>query len=160
MEMEVRWPATWVGTWVAADGKTVVVEPNPTGSGVTVTVAPAPHRPPYVKDLLDGTAQAVGRLPAACIVDGDGRRCLEIEAGTVGVGPTYRLHAMTDGPTGRWLAPSTAAVADVVLVPNTVIGLYDDHDDDQGVPWAHPLQPLRWAATTGGDGPQGDADHA
>jgi hypothetical protein len=31
----------------------------------------------------------------------------------------------------------------LVLVPNIAIGLFDDFDDDLGVPWAYPLDRLR-----------------
>lgn len=47
-----------------------------------------------------------------------------IEAGMVGIGPTVELR-----DTGG------------ALVPRVSMGLYDDYEDDLGVPWAFPLGP-------------------
>lgn len=38
--------------------------------------------------------------------------------------------------------------SDLVLVPEVTMGMYDDWDDDLGVPWAFPLAPLRWDPST------------
>ena len=70
---------------------------------------------------------------------------MEIEAGTPELGPTYRLYsAVEPTPGARAAATDTTDVADVILVPNTSIGLYDDWEDDLGVSWALPLEPLQW----------------
>jgi hypothetical protein len=54
---------------------------------------------------------------------------LTIEAGVVGLGPTYRLRRAENDR----------------LLPSVGMGLYDDYDDDLGVPWAFPLEPYRRA---------------
>jgi hypothetical protein len=137
------WPSSWVGTWTAQDGKTVTI--GQSTRGMTVTVRPAPDQPSYLSaELLEGGTKRIERLPASCQVDNEGRRYLEIEAGSPGLGPTYRLYAAVEGPEGLRKAHDDAAVDRLVLVPNTMIGLYDDWDDDLGVPWAYPLDPRRW----------------
>jgi hypothetical protein len=136
------WPASWVGTWVAADGKTVRLVR--TDEGITVTVAPGPGRAPYRSaPLLRGGIRRIERRPGSCWIDDRERRYLEIEAGTRGLGPTYRLYpAVQDGEHLRHAGIDTA-VDLLLLLPNTGIGLYDDWEDDLGVPWAYPLRPLR-----------------
>lgn len=105
--------AQWPGEWV---GWWVAEDGKAVriDPGPQVTVAPARDAEPYI------TASAI------CERDEDGLH-LEIEAGIAGLGPAYRLYPTDDG---------------AVLRPQTVMGLYDDYDDDLGVPWAYPLLPL------------------
>ena len=130
-----------MGTWVADDGKTVVITPH--GRGFTVTVRPGPGLDPCTSaELLDGGTKLIEDLPAQCHLR-DGRvRYLEIEAGTPGLGPTYRLYATVQPPQGPRPAKPWIPARRIVLVPSPSIGLYDDWDDDLGVPWAYPLLPL------------------
>lgn len=145
MERIAGWPTSWTGTWVAPDVKTVRLIHD--DDGISVTVSPGPDQPPYLSaPLLDGGTKRIERLPASINIDEDGRRYLEIEAGTPGLGPTYRLYAAVEEHGDLRLAPVDVAADRLVLYPNTVIGLYDDFDDDLGVPWAEPLMPLRWQA--------------
>jgi hypothetical protein len=138
-----RWPKAWRGTWRAEDGKTVEIAIK--RRDVRVTVRPAPDASPYVTaELLGGGRNTVEELVATCFVDDDGRKYLEVEAGTDELGPTYRLYAATEQGDTRRAAPESAPPSEVVLVPNTSIGLYDDWEDDQGVPWAFPLEPMRF----------------
>lgn len=143
MPTESRWPKYWVGRWTAPDGKTVAIEG--THGAYTVSVAPTWDMATYESaELLGGGTTRIERLVAQCFIDEDGRRYLEIEAGSPGLGPTYRLYAAVDDEAGLRLAADDVAVRDIVLMPNTSIGLYDDYEDDLGVPWAHPLEPMRW----------------
>ncbi|GIJ29190.1 hypothetical protein Vqi01_43520 [Micromonospora qiuiae] len=135
MERIPGWPSAWAGTWVAPDGKTVRLIHE--DCGITVTVSPDPDQPPY---------QGVERVPGTCHVDEQGRRYLEVEAGVPGIGPTYRLYAAVEGVAGLSIAPADVDVDRLVLHPSTSIGLYDDWEDDLGVPWAYPLESLRWQA--------------
>ncbi|HEX3787446.1 MAG TPA: hypothetical protein VHW44_06260 [Pseudonocardiaceae bacterium] len=132
------------GWWVAADGKAVLLEQ--VAGRTVVTVAPARDAEPYVSaELLRGGRKRIHRLPAADGRDRDHHRFLEVEAGTPTVGPTYRLlpGVMTSG---GWQALSDERPSsEIVLLPEVGLGLYDDWDDDLGVPWAFPLIPLRWA---------------
>src|SRR5262245_26931959 len=86
-----RWPRPWFGTWVATDFKTVSIGWN--GDEITITVRPSPCHAPYRSaELLDGSTRQIDHLPARCRFDDQGRRYLEAEAGTSGLGPTYRLY--------------------------------------------------------------------
>ncbi|MFD1321082.1 hypothetical protein [Micromonospora sonneratiae] len=145
MERIEGWPTSWTGTWVAPDGKTIRLVHGE--HGIAVTVSPGPDQPAYLSaPLLDDSTKRIERLPASVNVDEDGRRYLEIEAGTPGLGPTYRLYAVVENAGRLRIAPVDVPVDRLVLYPNSVIGLYDDFDDDLGVPWAEPLLPLRWRA--------------
>ncbi|HEX5596848.1 MAG TPA: hypothetical protein VFX61_12665 [Micromonosporaceae bacterium] len=139
------WPTSWAGTWVAPDAKTVRLIRE--DRGIFVTVSPGPDQPPYLSaPLLDGGTKRIERLPASFQVDEEGRRYLEIEAGEPGLGPTYRLYAAVEDAAGLRIARGEVSVDRLVLYPNTAIGLYDDWDDDLGIPWAYPLSPLWWRA--------------
>jgi len=135
------WPTSWQGTWVSADGKAVTIEFD--SQVAMVTVRPGVGLPAYGSaPLLDGGTKAMEQLVAACHLDERGLY-LDIEAGTPELGPTYRLYAAIESPTGWCAAPSDVRVDQIVLLPATMIGLYDDYEDDLGVPWAYPLTPLR-----------------
>lgn len=139
-----RWPNAWTGVWIARDAKTVTIGLR--ADEPIVTVAPGPEAPPYESSqLLGGGTKLIDKLPAACWVDGDGRLYLEVEAGTDQLGPTYRLYAAQAHSESFKRAEPNLAPGDLVLIPNTSIGLYDDYDDDLGVPWAYPLEPMRRA---------------
>jgi hypothetical protein len=117
------------GWWVAADGKAVLIEY--VEGRTLVTVAPDLGAPCYRSaELLHGGRADIRRLPAES-GDADGDPVLRVEAGTPGLGPTYGLR-VTRGEAGE-----------LVLLPGVGMGLYDDYDDDLGVPWAFPLLPLR-----------------
>lgn len=136
------WPNSWLGTWVSTDGKAVTIESD--DRALTVTIRPGVGLAPCVSaTLLGGGTKAIERLAAVCHLDHKRGRYLEVEAGTAEIGPTYRLYAAIDSPEGWRTANDDVPVDQLVLIPNTTIGLYDDFDDDLGVPWAYPLLPLR-----------------
>jgi len=137
-------PASWTGWWVAEDGKAVLLERDE--AGVLVSVFPQRGAPPYRTSRFLAFRRRIRRRRASCEWD-DRKRFLEIEAGLTGLGPTYRLYPAVEDGSGRRAAPDGTPVEDVILLPNTSIGLYDDFSDDQGVAWAHPLLPLRYAGT-------------
>lgn len=108
-----------------------------------MTVRPSLQEAPYSSaELLGGGTKRIERLAATSCVDAEGRMYLEIEAGTNGVGPTYRLYAAEQTDSELRRATGATSADALVLEPNTSIGLYDDWEDDIGVPWAQPLQPL------------------
>ena len=138
-------PDALAGWWVADDGKAVLLERH--GDGLVVTVCPAVGAPPYRSARLVLRRRRIRRLPGEWVVDGQDRTCLQIEAGIRGAGPTYRLHPALETPDGDLHpAPPGTAADQLVLVPATGVGLYDEYEDDLGVPWAEPLMPLRRAA--------------
>lgn len=143
--MPRTWPPAWTGRWIAEDFKTVTIEDG--SDHPRVTVASGPMAPPYRSaELLGGGTKLIDGLDGTCWIDDEDRIYLEVEAGTSGIGPTYRLYAaQVDGESFQRASPDLDA-PDLVLVPNTSIGLYDDFEDDLGVPWAYPLGPMRWAS--------------
>ncbi|GAA5190320.1 hypothetical protein GCM10023322_45180 [Rugosimonospora acidiphila] len=115
-----------------------------------MTARPGPGQAPYRSaQLLDDGTKPIEDLPARCDTDQRGHRYLEVEAGTVNLGPTYRLYAAREEADELRGAADDLPVERLVLVPEIVMGLYDDYDDDLGVPWAYPLRPLRWARPSG-----------
>lgn len=149
MQQEASWPPSWVGWWVAADGKAVLIEISE--EKVLVSVAPDRSSGPYESAiLLAGDVKRIENLEASVGFDDQEGRFLEIEAGSADVGPTYRLFAACElSPGTLTRADDAQNVADVILVPTTSMGLYDDQEDDLGVPWALPLEPLRWTEPGG-----------
>jgi hypothetical protein len=140
--MAISLPDHWIGWWEAEDGKAVFLERGK--GGVLITVAPAQGSSPYQSArLLSGRRKRIRRLRASCLADEAGRRYLEIEAGTNDLGPTYRLYPVVARAGRLEAAPDDAPRTDVVLLPEVNIGLYDDWDDDLGVPWAEPLLPFQ-----------------
>lgn len=140
--MHRHWP--WVGTWIAADLKTITIARE--GQGLTVTVSPGPDQVPYTgAPLPDGSEKTIDRLPAHCHTD-RGLLYLQVEAGIPGIGPTYHLYGVVDGASGYRAANEKVPAEQLTLLPDTGIGFYDDWEDDLGVPWAYPLQPLKWRA--------------
>lgn len=134
-----------VGRWVAQDGKTVILE---AGCDILlVTVSPAVDASPYRSaELLGGGTKLIDRLPARVGVDTDGVRHIEIEAGTPEVGPTYRLYPALPAESGGYRpAEDDAEPTKLILLPNRSTGLYDEWEDDLGIPWALPLEPLHWS---------------
>lgn len=89
----------------------------------------------------------VHRLPGLADRGPRGGLRLSVEAGTAGLGPMYHLYPRARGADGA-LTPPTGdePPSGLVLVPDVTGGLYDEWEDDLGVPWAHPLEPLTWAA--------------
>ena len=106
----------FLGLWLDPSGRSLSIE----------------RRDPVVRDRssFDVTVRVTGP-------DGHGEDFLArlhdgglvVEAGVVGLGPTYRLTRTDDDR----------------LVPEVGMGLYDDFEEDLGVPWAFPLEPYRRA---------------
>jgi len=141
----MKWPKKWVGTWTAEDGKSVTVSFH--GRRPTVTVRPSTDAAPYESsELLHGGVKPISDLEAKPELDNEGRIRLSVEAGTPELGPQYQLYPAIASEDGGWKRPTGAEkVSLITLLPNTSIGLYDDYEEDLGVPWALPLEPLRWA---------------
>ena len=116
--------APFLGRWTDDAGRGVTIEPR--GDGALVSVRDAAGAP-FQRTLLEGASTTVA-MPAAVSEEGT----LVVEVGTPGVGPTYVLEAVGGA-----------------LLPSVHIGLYDDWEDDLGVPWAQPLSPYRPADRIG-----------
>lgn len=123
-----------VGWWVASDDKALLIERGPKNA-LFLSVHPSRAAPPYRSAvLLDGTRKAIHR----CAVSLTPPVVLTVEAGTDGLGPTYSVHpGLWDGE--AWVPTLDLANRGIALIPSVTIGLYDEWEDDLGVPWAFPL---------------------
>jgi hypothetical protein len=129
----------FLGLWIDTQGRALFVKR--VGDGVRVSVAPGITAAPYKQSGLVfdfPTNDLEARLSK------QQSQTLEVEAGSPGLGPTYRLERTSsgnrDGNPRRF--PETSGDR---LLPSVHMGLYDDYDDDFGVPWAFPLEPYRRA---------------
>jgi hypothetical protein len=121
----------YAGLWLDEGGRVLDISPS-TALEAVVTVSPSLAAPCYP---AEGTLAFDTRARPATVYRGDGETPrLMVEVGMEGLGPTYQLTfaAHDDGS--------------AVLIPHVGIGLYDDFEDDLGVPWAFPLAPYRRAS--------------
>jgi hypothetical protein len=75
----------------------------------------------------------------------DGNTCrLRLE--WKGVGPTYRLYFVVEEENQKLrVATSDDLIEKIKIIPDIGMGLYDDWEDDLGVPWALPLSDYKKA---------------
>lgn len=127
-------PDAWLGAWASADGRVVTLERD--DGRLAVSVSPAVGTPPYREPSAD-------RLPATWLDLGRGDFGVRAEVGAseglAGAGPTFDLRFMVAGRAATVSDPITQISA----IPSVGMGLYDDYDDDLGVPWAFPLVPFQ-----------------
>jgi hypothetical protein len=122
----------YAGLWLDAHGRVLDIMPG-NETEAAVTIAPGLDQEFYRGDGLHGAIDMKER-PATVYRQGGETPRLMVEIGVVGLGPTYQL---------------TFAAADdgsAILIPHVGIGLYDDFEDNLGVPWAFPLAPYRRAS--------------
>lgn len=107
------------GLWVDAIGRACRIAPVRPDRAL-VTVAPSVRQPFYERaGWCPRTADLVARWRGDRLV---------VEAGVIDLGPTYELVPRGDE-----------------LDPEVGLGLYDDYEDDRGVPWAFPISAYRRA---------------
>lgn len=129
-------PDAWLGEWTVPDGRVLTIGRE--RERLRVTLRPQRGAAPFSNPSAD-------ELPATWMNLGKAGWGLRAEVGAAeglaGLGPTYDLVFVHDGA-GR---PATRVdpLSEVRAVPNVMMGLYDDYEDDLGVPWAAPLEP--WA---------------
>ena len=122
----------YAGLWLDEHGRVLDIVPG-NETEAAVTIAPSLEQSCYRCDGLLGAIDMKERPANVYRRDGETAR-LMVEVGVVGLGPTYQL---------------TFAAADdgtAILIPHVGIGLYDDFEDDLGVPWAFPLAPYKRAS--------------
>lgn len=112
----------FAGLWVDALGRILVLEVE--GEDGFISVYPSKDGAATAIDLLDGKRTTERMKGEFGTTKKEGNLILTVEAGTPGLGPTYQL---------EWV--------DGRLIPHAGMGLYDDYDDDLGMPWAFPLLP-------------------
>lgn len=130
-------PDGWLGLWKAADGKVVLIDRD--GYRYAVTIAPKWDAPCYPRPEPQKPWKRTWKLPAEWSEDENLGMFLQVEAGTPGIGPTYRLAFLahdSDGTTR--LATARDPIQQIAAVPSIGAGVEGDAD----VPWAMPLADL------------------
>jgi hypothetical protein len=99
---------------------------------------------PYQIDLLGDEKKNTEKLTGQFTKDTNGNPILEVEAGSNGIGPTYDLYFLTAKDKDEFkLSKSKDDIEEIIIRPNVGMGLYDDWEDDLGVPWAFPLDDFK-----------------
>jgi len=120
----------FLGLWVDPRGRVLFVGPakrdgrNESQLEAEVTLTDGVTGTAFQAKGLGLRKRPTRDLPAT-VADGE----LRVEVGDVGLGPTLHLQLGPDG----------------LLVPRVQMGLYDDWEEDLGVPWAFPLETYRRA---------------
>ena len=122
----------WCGDWVDKEGKRISIKARGNHHyKVTIQSSSGEY---FNLNLLIGKRKTKNLL-GVITIDKDRHRYMQIEAGTKGIGPTYRLYPAEK--TSQGIKPLNEPID--ILLPNVGLGLYDDWEDDLGVPWAFPL---------------------
>lgn len=132
-----RFPDRWLGDWVTPDGRVMLIER--VGDSLRVTLRASAGAQPFSNPSADA-------LPARWMILGEQGLGLRVEVGAseglAGLGPTYDVRFVHENN-----RPATSAdpVTAIQAEPSVTMGLYDDWEDDLGVPWAMPLEPWHHA---------------
>ena len=131
----------YVGTWCDDLGRRLRIRESIDPYSFDVSVSDAKGQP-YTLRLLDDISRSTLNLSAALEAE-DGKRLLQVEAGSYHLGLTYNLQlgVMRDGVLHA--ARLWDFWRELLLVPSVGVGLYDNWEDDLGVPWAFPLRVWR-----------------
>lgn len=131
-------PNNWCGLWMDKNGKQLLIEKKPFNR-YFVTILNN-NGLPYKIDLLNNTQIDTVKLKGQFSKDTYGNPLLQVEAGTNGIGPTYDLYFLYQKHDKTLLATNTIDIDNLIINPKIGMGLYDDWEDDLGVPWALPLE--------------------
>ena len=135
-------PDLWFGHWVDKNGKQLIIETLHKDS-YYVSILDQ-NGQPYKIDLLDNKITQTIKLKAIVDKDTNNNYILQVEAGTEDIGPTYNLYFLTiDKDGNKRLANSNDDLKNIFITPNVGLGLYDDFEDNLGVPWAFPLEDFK-----------------
>lgn len=133
-------PDSWMGLWQDAIGRVMQIDRGKKDGMYQVCIAPAQGKKLHKKKMR------------ACISWDQKRSCnyLQVEAGFSNLGPTYNLFFATCTSPLKTLDDTSAqfriasledSVDTLALLPEVSMGLYDDYEDDLGVPWGFPYHP-------------------
>jgi len=129
-------PDDWCGLWVDEDGKAIFIK----------KIAPKVFKVTIVLNLLNQLHKKrlhikknLKNLTANWVLDINRKiNRLQIEAGIENLGPTYNLYVNVSPERSNDLSK-------IELMPEVKMGLYDDWEDDFGVPWGFPYKSYRKA---------------
>ena len=138
----------FLGLWIAEDGKSLLIEED--NGQYCVSVAPDLNTPYYKRPHLFIIGSRTHKIAATWNTDENEYPFLQVEAGANGIGPTYHLIFTVKNPDQVEpefvLAKENDNIDKIYALPETQIGLYDDWEEDLGIPWAKPLLPFRHAS--------------
>tara|TARA_B100000678_G_C18215734_1_gene505209 strand:+ start:1510 stop:2013 length:504 start_codon:yes stop_codon:yes gene_type:complete len=137
-------PKAWCGLWADRNGKQVLIE-STKHHFYAVTVLDSGGEPFKIQLPGDTPKNTIG-LTGSFGRDASGNPTLQVEAGINDLGPTYNLYFLVaeSGQKLR-LARNSDDLRHIIIKPNVGMGLYDDWEDDLGVPWAFPLEDFKKA---------------
>lgn len=131
-------PKAWCGTWIDKNGKQIKID-STKHDFYSLTILDKVGNPFEIKLLGDNTKKTIG-LVGRFTKDSYENPILQVEAGTNEIGPTLNLYFLALNENGEQrLARNSDKSEDIILKPDVGMGLYDDWEDDLGVPWAFPL---------------------
>jgi len=135
-------PRSWCGIWTDKNGKHIEIR-STAHDFYSVTILDKNNNP-YQIDLLGDEKKNTEKLTGEFTKDTNGNPILQVEAGSNGIGPTYDLYFLTEKEKDDFkLANNKDDIAKIIIRPNVGMGLYDDWEDDLGVPWAFPLDDFK-----------------
>ena len=135
-------PEPWCGIWIDQDGKHLDIR-STEHDFYSVTILDK-FGQPYQIVLLGGEKKNTKKLTGQFTKDTNGNPILQVEAGSNGIGPTYDLCFLTTKDKDEVkLSKNKDDIEKVVIKPNVGMGLYDDWEDDLGIPWAFPLNDFK-----------------
>lgn len=135
-------PKSWLGYWVDKNGKTLEIKE---GKQNTYLVSVKDKEGDYFSiRLLEDKKKNTSDLIGTFGLDNNQNPFLQIEAGVDGLGPTFNLYFLTIKENREYrLARDTDKLEKLRIRPSVGLGLYDDWEDDLGVPWAYPLEEFK-----------------
>ncbi|MUP16829.1 hypothetical protein [Ancylomarina euxina] len=135
-------PKSWCGQWTDKNGKHLIIR-STLHDFYSVTILDKKGNPYEIK-LLGDEKKETKKLTGKFTKDTNGNPILQVEAGSNEIGPTYDLYFLTTmGEDKLKLSRNADALEKIIIKPNVGMGLYDDWEDDLGVPWAFPLDDFK-----------------
>lgn len=135
-------PNSWCGLWKDINGKQLIIE-STKHDFFLVTVLDT-NGELFEIELLGGNKKKTKGLIGRFTIDTNKNPILQVEAGSNDIGPTYDLYFLTHNEDNKLiLANNSTNIEKIIIRPNVGIGLYDDWEDDLGVPWADPLEDFK-----------------
>lgn len=135
-------PKSWLGLWTDKNGKQLIIELFK-NCQYAVTVMDSKGQP-FEIETLDNQIKKTVKLTGRFETDTNGNLILQVEAGSDEIGPTYNLYfVIKDSDQNLRQASNSDSLKEIIIKPKVGMGLYDDLEDDLGVPWAFPLEEFK-----------------
>lgn len=137
-------PKEFCGLWIDEEGKAIYI----------VKTKPQEFRTAIIFDInsqLENNSiridEHLKQLLTRWVLDENrGVHRLQIEAGIQFVGPTYNIYLAKKDEKPADFILNSFNTDNLVLYPEVQMGLYDDWEDDLGVPWGFPYKNFKKAS--------------